>query len=160
MNDVDKNLSDILETEYVEVDEEVEYSTDIIPAKEVTGEIVPHEEHLPVPVKENQTDLDIDYDYELSREKHHELIDKGSDALDGILKVAKESQHPRAYEVAAAMLKNVSDMTDKLIGLQERKKQLKGGSKELQPSQGIKVENAVFVGSTSELLKQVRREQK
>lgn len=143
-NETDKALSTILETESNE---------------EVVGELISaEEEQLPAEViPATGTERDIEYDYEYSRITHRDLIEKGTDALDGILQVAKESQHPRAYEVAGNILKNLSDMTDKLMVLQEKKKSLKNEDEDKTPK-SITVEKAVFVGSTSDLLKKVRQE--
>jgi hypothetical protein len=116
-------------------------------------------DQLPVAATPNQ---DIEYDYERSRDTHHDLIETGTQALDDLLKIAKESQHPRAYEVAATMMKNLSDMTDKLMALHEKKKQIenggngKGGAGSSSP-QSINVDKAVFVGSTTDLLKKIKQ---
>ncbi len=91
--------------------------------------------------------VDIDSDYKYSRENFYNLIERGQDAIDGILDLAKEGEHPRAYEVAGQLIKNVAEVTDKLADLQEKMKKLK----EL-PEHGPKnVTNALFVGSTKEL---------
>lgn len=143
-SEVDKNLSNILDAEIVSTEEEV-----------VSGEIVEYEEQENLPVR---VDRDVEYDYEYSRETHRGLIDQGQEALDGILKVAKESQHPRAYEVAANLLKNMSDMTDKLMALQEKRKAL-NATKENAGGSNINVDKAVvFTGSTSDLLKQIKKQ--
>lgn len=151
MNEVDKNLSKILE---IEVSEEVQSAEE----ETIEGEIVPVTENLPVSTKED-VDRDIQYDYEISRETHRGLLEQGQEALEGILKVAKESQHPRAYEVAGNLLKIQSDMTDKLLALQEKKRVLqeKRGAGGAVNATQVNVEQAVFVGSTSDLLKQVRK---
>jgi len=145
-SDIDKSLSTILETEYEVV--ESNNSTEIISV----------EEQLPAVIKD--TDRDIAYDYELSRITHRELIERGSELLENVSKVAAESQHPRAYEVAVMALKTLSDVTDKLMVLHEKKKALennvkRGGNME---AGSVNVEQAVFVGSTSELLKQIRKD--
>jgi len=145
ISEVDKNLSTILETEYETVTEEEASHTEIIPVEE---------EQFPVPVTQDP-DRDVEFDYEYSRTTHRDLIDRGSEALDDVLKIAKESQHPRAYEVASDMLKNISDMTDKLMMLQEKKKALDTNNNK---NTSIVVEKAVFVGSTSDLLKKVRQD--
>jgi hypothetical protein len=77
--------------------------------------------------------------------------------LDGILEVAKESQHPRAYEVAANMIKNLSDVTEKLMILQKQQKELNPQAAEAKTT-NINVDKAVFVGSTTDLLKQIKNE--
>ena len=83
------------------------------------------------------------------------MIQKGNDAADHIVEIAKQSEHPRAFEVAAGLLKNLADMNKDLLEIQKRKQ-------DLQPKQvtqqNINVDKAVFIGSTSELIKQLRNE--
>jgi hypothetical protein len=131
MSDVDKNLAEILNTDYV-------------PAIKEDKPITVHQDNTENP--------DANY----SRANYYNLIEKGNEALDGILEVAKESQHPRAYEVAANMIKNLSDVTEKLMILQKQQKELIGPEQPTQ--QNITVDKAVFVGSTAELLKQLKNE--
>lgn len=97
---------------------------------------------------------DIEDDYDFSRKKYKELIDKGSHALDGMMDLAAESEHPRAYEVLSNMMKNMSDMTDKLMALQKNTKELRKQDDHLP--QGGYTQNNVFVGSTTELQKMLR----
>ena len=92
----------------------------------------------------------IDDDAEFARQNIRELIQKGNDAVEGILHVAKESEHPRAYEVAANLIKNLSDLNKDLMEIQKRKKDLAPQS---QRGGDINVDKAVFVGSTTELVK-------
>jgi hypothetical protein len=89
-------------------------------------------------------------DAEFARKNIRNLIEKGNVAMDNLLTVAKESEHPRAYEVAAGMIKNLSDLNKDLLEIQKRKKDLTG---ELQTAKNINVDKAVFVGSTTELVK-------
>jgi hypothetical protein len=96
-------------------------------------------------------------DAEYSRSNYYNLIEKGNEALEGILEVAKESQHPRAYEVAANMIKNLSDVTEKLMILQKQQQELRPKD-ELTGPTNINVDKAVFVGSTAELLRQLKNE--
>ena len=103
-----------------------------------------------VPRINDPKDTDIDNDYQNSRENYYNLIDKGNEAIEGILEIAKEGQHPRAYEVAGQLIKSVSDATDKLMDLQ---KKLKDVNKEEEAKGPSTVNNALFVGSTSELSK-------
>ena len=107
----------------------------------------------PVAVREpNGSTAEVDVDYNYSRENFYNLIGKGSDAIDGILEVAKESDHPRAYEVAGQLIKNVSEVTERLVELQEKMKKLKE-----VPEHGPKnVTNALFIGSTKELQKMLK----
>ena len=94
-------------------------------------------------------DKDINTDYDYSRESYYSLIEKGQEAIQGILDIAKEGQHPRAYEVAGQLIKSVGDTTDKLIDLQSKMKELNKEEKDSPKT----VNNALFVGSTSELSK-------
>ena len=95
---------------------------------------------------------DMDSDYKYSRENFYNLIERGQDAIDGILEIAKEGEHPRAYEVVGQLIKNVSEVTEKLADLQEKMKKLKE-----VPDHGPKsVTNALFVGSTKELQKMLK----
>jgi hypothetical protein len=100
-----------------------------------------------VVVPEQNKDIIDDYDY--SRVKYKGILDKGEEALEGMMQLAAESEHPRAYEVLSGMLKNMADVTDKLMDLQKKKKDLSGESKKEQP-QGL-TQNNVFVGSTTDL---------
>ena len=93
----------------------------------------------------------IDDGAEFARQNIRELIQKGNDAVEGILHVAKESEHPRAYEVAANLIKNLSDLNKDLMEIQKRKKDL--APQEYKNSGNINVDKAVFVGSTTELVK-------
>ena len=97
---------------------------------------------------------DIEDDYRYSRDKYRELIDKGSTALDGMMDLAAESEHPRAYEVLSNMMKNVSDMTDKLMALQKQNEDLKNKKDDLPA--GKLTQNNVFVGSSAELQRMLK----
>ena len=136
MSEADKNLAEILNTDYV-------------PAiKEENRSVTIH----------GSSDAAVNPDADYSRSNYYNLIEKGNEALEGILEVAKESQHPRAYEVAANMIKNLSDVTEKLMILQKQQMELQ--PKEAAPAgpTNISVDKAVFVGSTAELLKQIKNE--
>jgi len=93
---------------------------------------------------------DIDKDYEYTRGNLYSIIEKGQEAINGILELAQESEMPRAYEVAGQLIKSVSDATDKLMDLQ---KKLKDVEEETQHKGPSTVNNALFVGSTAELAK-------
>ena len=95
-------------------------------------------------------EVDVNADYIQSRENYYELIDKGKIALDGILEVAQESEHPRSYEVAGQILKSVSELNSQLIDLQKSMADLEATKKKGNPT---KVTNALFVGSTKDLQK-------
>ena len=90
---------------------------------------------------------DTDADYKYSRENFYNLVERGQDAIDGILEVAKEGEHPRAYEVVGQLIKNVAEVTEKLADLQEKMKKLK----EVPDHAPKNVTNALFIGSTKEL---------
>ena len=101
--------------------------------------------------------VDQEEDYRLARKTFRQLINKGNDAIEGISDLAKESESPRAYEVMATLMKTVADTTKDLYALQKMTKDLKAEDKARpQEEQRINVEKAVFVGSTAELLKQVK----
>ena len=96
---------------------------------------------------------DITRDYEYTRGNLYSIIEKGQEAIDGILELAQESDMPRAYEVAGQLIKSVSDATDKLMDLQ---KKLKAVNEESQQKGPNTVNNALFVGSTAELAKLIK----
>jgi hypothetical protein len=97
---------------------------------------------------------DISKDYEYTRGNLYSLIEKGQEAINGILELAHETEMPRAYEVAGQIIKNVADATDKLIDLQKKIKELE----EVSPQKGpTNVTNALFVGSTAELAKLLKQ---
>ena len=96
---------------------------------------------------------DITRDYEYTRGNLYSIIEKGQEAIDGILELAQESEMPRAYEVAGQLIKSVSDATDKLMDLQ---KKLKDVNEETQSKGPNTVNNALFVGSTAELAKLIK----
>ena len=104
---------------------------------------------LPEVIPPSTTSEDVDNDYKYQRENFYRLVERGQDAIDGILELAKESEHPRSYEVAGQLIKNVADVTEKLGDLQEKMKKLK----EVPNSAPKNVTNALFVGSTAELQK-------
>jgi len=98
-------------------------------------------------------DKDPDIDFETGRKNLYNLLDKGNEAIDGILNLAKEGEHPRAYEVAGQLIKTVSEVSQNLLDLQEKLKKIKD-----VPNTGPKsVTNALFVGSTTELTKLLKK---
>ena len=108
--------------------------------------------HDPVMFGGDELNEDIDNDYEYQRRNFYNLVERGTDAVEGILELARESEHPRAYEVAGNLIKQVADVTEKLGELQEKMKKLKE-----VPDHGPKnVTNALFVGSTAELQKMLK----
>ena len=101
-------------------------------------------------VKSNEDDIENDYKYQ--RENFYGLVERGQDAIEGILELAKEGEHPRAYEVAGNLIKQVAEVTEKLGDLQEKMRKLK----EVPNSAPKNVTNALFVGSTAELQKMLK----
>jgi hypothetical protein len=93
---------------------------------------------------------DIKKDYEYTRGNLYSIIEKGQEAINGILELAQESEMPRAYEVAGQLIKNVADATDKLMDLQKKLKDVEDSKQSRGPTN---VTNALFVGSTAELSK-------
>tara|TARA_B100000131_G_C18028521_1_gene577443 strand:+ start:669 stop:1091 length:423 start_codon:yes stop_codon:yes gene_type:complete len=104
------------------------------------------------PLTGRGSEEDIERDYEYQREQFYKLVDRGSVAIDGILELAKEGEHPRAYEVAGQLIKNVAEVTEKLGDLQEKMKRLK----DVPGTAPKNVTNALFVGSTAELQKMLK----
>jgi len=100
---------------------------------------------------------DIKKDYDYTRGNLYSIIEKGQEALNGALELAQESEQPRAYEVAGQLIKNVADATDKLMDLQKKLKEVNEEEKTKAPST---VNNALFVGSTSELSKLLKAQSK
>ena len=120
-------------------------------SKDVT--ITDFEQPSPVPRKIDEDKPHVDQDYENSRDNYYNLIDKGNQAIEGILDIAKEGQHPRAYEVAGQLIGQVAQTVDKLQDLQKKLKDLK----EVPNKTNTQIKNALFVGSTNELQKMLNR---
>ena len=98
---------------------------------------------------------EITRDYEYTRGNLYSIIEKGQEAIDGILELAQESEMPRAYEVAGQLIKSVSDATDKLLDLQQK---LKDVNEEKEKKGPNNVTNALFVGSTADLAKLIKQQ--
>ena len=114
---------------------------------DIQGEIVEVEKRLPTLAKGNYTKQEEQTsDYKYSREVFYGLVERGQDAIVGILDIAKESAHPRVYEVAGQLIKTVSETTEKLIELQAKMKEL-----DKDNTMPNKVNNNLFVGSSTEL---------
>ena len=108
---------------------------------------------FPITQQEDYGDVnDAERDYEYQRQNFYNLVERGTDAVEGILELAKESDHPRAYEVAGNLIKQVAEVTEKLGDLQEKMKKLK----EVPNNAPKNVTNALFVGSTAELQKMLK----
>jgi hypothetical protein len=127
MNNLNEKLSEALEIQPLEIKQ----STEIVEVKDV-----------------------VEDDAEFARQNIRDLIVKGNDAASHIVEIAKQSEHPRAFEVAAGMLKNLSDMNKDLLEIQKRKQDLQ--PKVTNNTQNLNIDKAVFVGSTAELLKQLK----
>ena len=128
---------------YDSIDDALNIESDIVETKPVKK---------PEIVKSKEDDIEKDYTY--SRANLHSLIEKGQEAINGIMEVAGEGGSPRAYEVAGQLIKSVADTTDKLIDLQ---KKLKDVEDEAKKTTNNVTNNAVFVGSTSELQKMLKQ---
>tara|TARA_B100001123_G_C15136275_1_gene957520 strand:+ start:635 stop:1048 length:414 start_codon:yes stop_codon:yes gene_type:complete len=123
------------------VDEKIDELLDI------QGEIIEVEKKLPTLSKKNYTKHEEqESDYKYSREVFYGLVERGQDAIEGILDIARESEHPRVYEVAGQLIKTVGETTEKLIDLQAKVKEL-----DKDDSMPNKVQNNLFVGSSTEL---------
>jgi len=131
MKKLNENLSDIFDVEPIEIVEQ----------KPTVPVVVDHDD----PVVS---------DAQFARENIRELISKGNSAIDQLLLVARDTEHPRAYEVAAGLIKNLGDLNKDLLEIQKRKRDL--APKETAPSNSLSIDKAVFVGSTAELIKLVR----
>jgi len=135
MSKIDDKLNEVLGI--AEIDKTFE--NEVLPKKINTEVLVPE-------------DKDPDIDFETGRKNLYNLLDKGNEAIDGILGLAKEGEHPRAYEVAGQLIKTVSEVSQNLLDLQDKLKKIKD-----IPDKGPKnVTNALFVGSTTELQKMLK----
>lgn len=132
MKKINEKLSDILDIEPIQIEEEKK--TELI-----------------IPEKDNVVEIDTEF----ARKNLIGLIEKGSTAVDELSAVARDSQHPRAYEVMATLIKNMSDLNKDLLELQKRKKELTGVSE--KNSKDVNIDKAVFVGSTAELMKLIKK---
>jgi hypothetical protein len=132
MSSIDDKLNEVLNI----VPEVFTETTEISAVEERTELVVPQ-------------DKDAEVDFDKGRENLYKMLEKGNDAIDGILALAKEGEHPRAYEVAGQLIKTVADMSKDLMAMQEKLKKLK----EVPNTGPTSVTNALFVGSTTELTK-------
>ena len=122
-------------------------------ALDIESSIVESKSMKPVPPKEERDDIKKDYEY--TRANLYSLIEKGQEAINGIMELAGESASPRAYEVAGQLIKSVADTTDKLADLQKKLKDLEEDNTKKGPNNVTN--NALFVGSTSELSKLLKQ---
>ena len=125
---------------------------EILDIEETTGELV-KEKPKDIILRDDTLD-DVDSDYKFQRENFYNLIERGQDAIDGILEVAKQSDHPRSYEVAGNLISQVAEVTEKLSRLQSSMKRLK----EVPNNAPKNVTNALYVGSTAELQKLLKKD--
>ena len=127
---------------------------DLNDAFNVESEIVSQEPKQIEKVEKAASSIeDVKKDYEYTRGNLYSIIEKGQEAINGILELAQESEMPRAYEVAGQLIKNVADATDKLMDLQKKLKDVEEETKSKGPST---VNNALFVGSTADLAKMLK----
>lgn len=131
MKKLNENLSDLFDVEPIQIVEQ----------KSTVPIVIDHDDP-------------IVSDAQFARENIRELISKGNSAIDQLLLVARDTEHPRAYEVAAGLIKNLGDLNKDLLEIQKRKRDL--APKESAQSSGLSIDKAVFVGSTAELIKLVR----
>ena len=122
-------------------------------ALDIESSIVESKPMKPVPPKVEKDDIKKDYEY--TRANLYSLIEKGQEAINGIMELAGESASPRAYEVAGQLIKSVADTTDKLADLQKKVKDLEEDNTKKGPNNVTN--NALFVGSTSELSKLLKQ---
>ena len=135
MSKIDDKLNEVLGI----ADIDKTFENEVLPKKTSTELVVPE-------------DKDPEIDFETGRKNLYNLLDKGNEAIDGILNLAKEGEHPRAYEVAGQLIKTVSEVSQNLLDLQDKLKKVKD-----IPDKGPKnVTNALFVGSTTELQKMLK----
>ncbi len=132
-------------------DQIIDQALGILDSDPVNKAIVENDVHVPKTIVKSDDD-DIDNDYKYQRENFYNLVERGQDAIEGILELAKESEHPRTYEVAGNLIKQVAEVTEKLGDLQEKMRKLK----EVPNSAPKNVTNALFVGSTAELQKMLK----
>lgn len=149
MKQLNENLSEIFDIQPLTVDESVKENKELIVQSE----------------QETLSNLDgsdynlVGVDYNLARLNIKKLLKKGDDAIDNLLKVAEESEHPRAYEVAAGFIKTLADLNKDLLDLQKKKKELEINSANPSAPNQIGqtvIDKAVFVGSTQELIKMIK----
>jgi hypothetical protein len=120
---------------------------------DVSIEIAEETKKVPTVISKDRSE-NIENDYEYARENLYNLVERGQDALDGIIQLSKETEHPRAYEVAGQLIKTVSDTAEKLIDLQKKLKELE---KEDEKSSVKTQHNHLYVGSTAELQKFLKK---
>lgn len=133
-----------------ELDDVFNTSSEIVESSIVSKEPSPIEDNS----EEKNESVDTKKDYEYTRGNLYSIIEKGQEALDGVLELAQESDSARAYEVAGQLIKSIGDTTDKLLDLQKKLKDLDEDNVKKGPTN---VTNALFVGSTAELSKLLKQ---
>lgn len=135
----DENLSKIFDVEPLKQGEVASTGQEIVPAS-------------------NKMEENVDYDYDSARNNLHKLLNQGQDALYHALEIAKQSEHPRAFEVVGNLMKQLADTNEQLLTLSERKQKLDAPKQQDGNASGKQVtnNNAIFVGSTSELSKMIK----
>jgi len=125
----------------------------------IEGELIEHEPvKAPVVLDSEGHDKDVDVDYQYVRNNLHDTINKGSEALDALLELAKASEHPRAFEVVGQLTKTIVDANKDLIEVQRKIKELKKDTVEKETAKNV-TNNNLFVGSTADLLKALRNKE-
>lgn len=144
MNEFDKNMAEIFDIDPI---------SDPINDDPEVKKIV-----LPVPVSTDEPDLkqDLNLAYATSKDNLIDFIDKGKDAMEELLLIAKAGQHPRAFEVFATLFKNMTDANDKLLDMQKKMREMDGKK---APVGETKIDKAIFVGSTAELNKLIKNKE-
>lgn len=136
MKELNKNLSEIFDVNPIE---EVKETTQLIPAPE-------------------ELDSEVQEDIAFARSNIRNLIRQGNTAVGDILDVARASEHPRAYEVASNLIKTMAEMNKDLLEIQKKKIELTGEKPKTDNLQTINVDKAVFVGSTTDLIKKIKEQ--
>jgi len=134
MKKLDENLSEIFDIEPI--------------TKKEKTEIVPVVDEL------EDTNSEMETDFEFARNNIKDLLKKGDSAIENLLKVADESEHPRAYEVATGLIKTMADLNKDLLEIRKKKKELDG--KSAVENNNTRIDKAVFVGSASEIVKLIK----
>ena len=135
-------------------DKNMEQFFDVAPIDSPESENLPIQQSPKDPIPHETLDADFKKDYETARENFHELIEKGKEAVDDILSIARESEKGRDFEVAATLLKTVVEANEKMIDLHKKIRDIANYKQESESKTTIK--NALFVGSTTELSKLVK----
>ena len=148
MKNVDKVVENRIEKHLDLVEHNKEYYTE--------AEVLNTSEVLPATIDEKEKDTDFRY----ARENMYHIIERGRDAMDELLDIAKAEESPRAFEVFGQLLKNMTDTQEKLMELHRKKQIIENDGERQEVTKAQNVTNALFVGSTAELLKLVKKETK